>query len=61
MDAVLDALRSEEPELPCVDTEVRRFIALAREVHRAAERERVLYQEVRAFRVAARGVIGNAA
>ncbi|MEV6507274.1 hypothetical protein AB0M61_14250 [Streptomyces sp. NPDC051642] len=113
MDAVLDALRSDEPELPCVDEEIRRFIALAREVHRAAEvvilegpaslvkvtervvdassglsevmrrladnaragdvtrkaedmalaaeRERGLYQEVRAFRLAARGVIGNAA
>ncbi|MFG2376594.1 proline dehydrogenase [Streptomyces sp. NPDC048504] len=113
MDAVLDALRSDEPELPDVDEEIRRFIALAREVHRAAEvvilegpaflvkvtervadassglsevmrrmaddarvgdvtrkaedmalaaeREHVLYQEVRAFRVAARGVIGNAA
>jgi hypothetical protein len=111
MDAVLDALRSDEPELPDVDEKTRRFIALAREVHRAAEvvilegpaslvgvtervadassglsevmrrmadsapagdvtrraedmalaaeRERVLYQEVRAFRVAARAVIGN--
>ncbi|MFD4558500.1 proline dehydrogenase [Streptomyces sp. NPDC058469] len=113
MDAVLDALRADEPELPDVDEKIRRFIALAREVHRAAEvvflegpaslvgvtervadasrglsevmrqmadsaragdvarkaedaalaaeRERVLYQEVRAFRLAARGVIGNAA
>ncbi|WP_416955321.1 proline dehydrogenase [Streptomyces sp. Agncl-13] len=113
MDAVLDALRSDEPELPDVDEKIHRFIALAREVHRAAEvvilegpaslvevtervadassglsevmrrmadnarvgdvtrktedvtlaaeRERILYQEVRAFRVAARGVIGNAA
>lgn len=113
MDAVLDALRSDEPQLPCVDEEIHRFVALAREVHRAAEvvilerpaslvkvtervadassglsevmrrmagnartgdatrrvedvalaaeRERILYQEVRAFRLAARGVIGNAA
>ncbi|WP_406118740.1 hypothetical protein [Streptomyces sp. NBC_00989] len=113
MDAGLAALRSDEPELPDVDEKIRRFIALAREVHRAAEvvilegpvsivnftervadassglsevmrrmandarardvtrkaedvtlaaeRERILYQEVRAFRVAARGVIGNAA
>ncbi|WP_327399176.1 proline dehydrogenase [Streptomyces sp. NBC_01288] len=113
MDAVLDALRSDEPELPDVDEKIRRFIALAREVHRAAEvvilegpdslvkvigrvadassglsevmrrmadnaragdvtrraedvalaaeRERILYQEVRAFRLAARGVIGNTA
>jgi isoaspartyl peptidase/L-asparaginase-like protein (Ntn-hydrolase superfamily) len=113
MDAVLDALRSDEPELPYVDEEIRRFIALAREVHRAAEvvilegpaslvavtervadasselsqvmrrmaddahagdstrkaedsalaaeRERILYREVRAFRLAARGVIGNVA
>lgn len=63
------------------------MIALAREVHRAAEvmrrmadnaragdvtrkaetmalaaeRERILYQELRAFGLAARGVIGNAA
>jgi hypothetical protein len=27
----------------------------------AAERERILYREVRAFRLAARGVIGNVA
>ncbi|MFG2779814.1 hypothetical protein ACGFY7_18425 [Streptomyces prunicolor] len=113
MDAVLDALRADEPELPDVDEKIRRFIALAREVHRAAEvvilegpaslvklaervadasgglsevmrrmadkaragdatrkaegvalaaeRERILYREVRAFRLAARGVVGNAA
>ena len=112
MDAVLDALRSDEPELPVVDEEIRRFIVLAREVHRAAEvvilegpaslvravervtdassglsevmrrladdarardtarkaedvalaaeRESVLYQAVRDFRLAARGVVGNA-
>ena len=111
MDAVLDALRPDEPELPDVDEKTRRFIALAREVRRVAEvvilegpaslvtvtervadasrglsevmrrmaddaragdvtgkaedvalvaeRERILYQEVRAFRLAARGVIGN--
>ncbi|WP_405975870.1 proline dehydrogenase [Streptomyces sp. NBC_00988] len=113
MDAVLDTLRPDEPELLDVDEKIRRFIALAREVHRAAdvvilegpvslvkvtervadassglsevmrrmadnaragdvtrkaedvtlaaERERILYQEVRAFRLAARAVIGNAA
>ncbi|MFI6542040.1 proline dehydrogenase [Streptomyces prunicolor] len=113
MDAVLDALRADEPELPDVDEKIRRFIALAHEVHRAAEvvilegpaslvkvtervadassglsevmrrmadnaragdatrkaedvalaaeRERILYREVRAFRLAARGVVGNAA
>ena len=37
MDAGLAALRSDEPELPHVDGEIHRFIALAREVHRAAE------------------------
>ena len=33
----------------------------AEDVALAAERERILYQEVRVFRLAARGVIGNAA
>ncbi|MCG7205791.1 proline dehydrogenase [Streptomyces arenae] len=37
MDAVLDALRPDEPDLPGVDEKVRRFVGLAREVHRAAE------------------------
>ncbi|MFI1394257.1 proline dehydrogenase [Streptomyces sp. NPDC020681] len=111
MDAVLDALRSDEPDLSDVDEKIRRFIALAREVHRAAEvvilegpssvadvagrvshassdlshvmrrmvdnahagditrkaedtalateRERILYQAVKDFRLAARNAIGN--
>ncbi|MET7484580.1 proline dehydrogenase [Streptomyces sp. NPDC005538] len=37
MDAVLDALQPETPDLRDVDEKVRRFVALAREVHRAAE------------------------
>ncbi|GAA2080520.1 hypothetical protein GCM10009801_38830 [Streptomyces albiaxialis] len=37
MDAVLDALRADEPDLAEVDDRVHRFIGLAREVHRAAE------------------------
>ncbi|MFF8617313.1 proline dehydrogenase [Streptomyces sp. NPDC015350] len=37
MDAILDALRPDDPDLRDVDEKVRRFIALAREVHRAAE------------------------
>ncbi|MGW7515425.1 proline dehydrogenase [Streptomyces sp. NPDC054796] len=37
MDAVLDALRPAGPDLPDVDEKVRRFIGLAREVHRAVE------------------------
>ncbi|WP_406442267.1 proline dehydrogenase [Streptomyces sp. NBC_00631] len=37
MDAVLDALRADHPDLPDVDEKVRRFVALAREVHRTAE------------------------
>jgi hypothetical protein len=111
MDAILDALRSDNPDLADVDEKVRRFIALAREVHRAtevvilegpaslaevasrvthassalshimrrmtenahagdstrkaedtafaAERERILYQAVKDFRLAARRVVGN--
>lgn len=111
MDAVLDALRPDVPELPDVDEKIRRFITLAREVHRAvevvvlegptpvvevaervtrasgdlslvvrrmaenaragddgrraedaglaAERERVLYQTVKDFRLAARTALGN--
>ncbi|EST26984.1 hypothetical protein M878_26180 [Streptomyces roseochromogenus subsp. oscitans DS 12.976] len=111
MDAIFDALRSDAPDLPDVDEKIRRFIALAREVHRAAEvvilegpaalvevaervthassdlshimrrmaedartgdttrkaedtaladeRERILYQAVKDFRLAARSVIGN--
>ncbi|MFB7180390.1 proline dehydrogenase [Streptomyces sp. NPDC056257] len=110
MDAVLDALRSDEPDLPDIDEKTGRFVTLAREVHRAcevvilegpsslaevaervadassdlsrimrrmvenahagntthkaedsalaAERERILYQAVKDFRLAARGVIG---
>ncbi|MGF0177248.1 proline dehydrogenase [Streptomyces sp. Marseille-Q5077] len=113
MDAILDALRSDDPDLPDIDEKIRRFIALAREVHRAAEvvilegpaaiaevaervthassdlshvmrrmaenahkgdtsrkaedtaladeRERILYQAVKDFRLAARNVIGNTA
>ncbi|MFE9846231.1 proline dehydrogenase [Streptomyces goshikiensis] len=37
MDAVLDALRSDQPDLPDVDEKIGRFITLAREVHRACE------------------------
>ncbi|MFF4166589.1 proline dehydrogenase [Streptomyces sp. NPDC001741] len=37
MDAVLDALRSDEPDLHDIDEKVGRFITLAREVHRACE------------------------
>ncbi|GAA3796562.1 proline dehydrogenase [Streptomyces phyllanthi] len=37
MDAILDALRSDDPDLPDVDEKMRRFVTLAREVHRAAE------------------------
>lgn len=37
MDAVLKALGPEEPELPDIEEKVARFIALAREVHRAVE------------------------
>ncbi|WP_405987967.1 proline dehydrogenase [Streptomyces sp. NBC_00986] len=111
MDAILDALRSDNPDLADVDEKLRRFIALAREVHRAtevvilegpaslaevaarvthassdlshimrrmtenahagdstrkgedtalaAERERILYQAVKNFRLAARSVIDN--
>ncbi|WP_149829693.1 proline dehydrogenase [Streptomyces tailanensis] len=111
MDAILDALRSDNPDLADVDEKIRRFIALAREVHRAAEvvilegpaslaevasrvthassdlshimrrmtenahagdstrkaedtalaaeRERILYQAVKNFRLAARSVIDN--
>ncbi|NVI93031.1 proline dehydrogenase [Actinomadura sp. BRA 177] len=112
MDAVLAALRPDEPDLADVDEKVRRFIDLAREVHRAmeiviiegpppmveaaervqraseglsavmrrmvedaraadsgrkvadeeaaAERERLLYAEVKAFRAEARDVLGRA-
>ncbi|MEV0323081.1 hypothetical protein ACIBKX_33840 [Streptomyces sp. NPDC050658] len=37
MDAILDALRADEPDLFEVDERVHRFVVLAREVHRAAE------------------------
>ncbi|MFG2976585.1 proline dehydrogenase [Streptomyces sp. NPDC048331] len=37
MDAVLEALRPERPDLPDVDEKIGRFITLAREVHRAGE------------------------
>ncbi|MER7172640.1 proline dehydrogenase [Streptomyces mesophilus] len=37
MDAILDALRSDGPDLQCVDEKVQHFINLAREVHRATE------------------------
>ncbi|KQX50780.1 MULTISPECIES: hypothetical protein [unclassified Streptomyces] len=37
MDAVLDALRPETPDLRDVDEKVHRFVALARNVHRAVE------------------------
>ncbi|MFK0203828.1 proline dehydrogenase [Streptomyces lavendulae] len=110
MDAVLDALRSDQPDLPSLDEKIDRFITLAREVHRtgeivilegptsvaevaervthassdlshvmrrmaahahagnaqkeedtalATERERILYQAVKDFRLAARSAIGK--
>lgn len=37
MDAILDALRSDGPDLAELDERTRHFVALAREVHRAAE------------------------
>lgn len=37
MDAVFGALQPETPDLRDVDDKVHRFVALAREVHRAAE------------------------
>lgn len=37
MDAVLDALRPDAPDLSDVDEKTGRFVTLAREVHRAAE------------------------
>ncbi|MER5763539.1 proline dehydrogenase [Streptomyces sp. NPDC002082] len=37
MDAVLDALRSDRPDLADVDEKTSRFVMLAREVHRACE------------------------
>lgn len=37
MDAILDALRSDQPDLPDIDEKTGRFITLAREVHRAGE------------------------
>ncbi|MFJ3857560.1 proline dehydrogenase [Streptomyces sp. NPDC090085] len=37
MDAVLDALRSDQPDLPALDERTSRFVTLAREVHRACE------------------------
>lgn len=37
MDAVLDALRADQPDLPDIDEKIGRFITLAREVHRACE------------------------
>ncbi|MGW2516586.1 proline dehydrogenase [Streptomyces sp. NPDC001617] len=37
MDAVLDALRSDDPDLADLDEKRRHFVTLAREVHRAAE------------------------
>ncbi|MFI1652384.1 hypothetical protein ACH4XT_36395 [Streptomyces avidinii] len=37
MDAVLDALRADAPDLPDLDEKTGRFVTLAREVHRAAE------------------------
>jgi len=111
MDAILGALRSDDPDLPDVDEKMRGFVTLAREVHRAvevvilegpaplvevaervthassdlslvmrrmaenarvgdatrkaedvalaAEKERILYQAVKDFRLAARGTLGN--
>ncbi|MFD4001015.1 proline dehydrogenase [Streptomyces rubiginosohelvolus] len=113
MDAVLDALRPDRPDLTVVENLTARFVTLAREVHRtcevvilegpatvaavaervtnasadlsyamrnmaedaragdaarkaehtalAAERERVLYEAVKEFRLAARAAIGQAA
>ncbi|MFD5673013.1 proline dehydrogenase [Streptomyces sp. NPDC127040] len=37
MDAVLDALQPDTPDLQDVDEKVQRFVTLAREVHRAVE------------------------
>ncbi|MEU9165342.1 proline dehydrogenase [Streptomyces sp. NPDC048424] len=37
MDAVLEALRSDQPDLPDIDEKIGRFVTLAREVHRACE------------------------
>ncbi|WP_346048241.1 hypothetical protein [Actinomadura chokoriensis] len=37
MDAVLEALRADAPDLAGVDEKVRRFVDLAREVHRSME------------------------
>ncbi|MFF4449670.1 proline dehydrogenase [Streptomyces sp. NPDC001502] len=37
MDAVLDALRADAPDLSDLDEKTGRFVTLAREVHRAAE------------------------
>ncbi|MFE6662750.1 proline dehydrogenase [Streptomyces sp. NPDC057697] len=37
MGAVFDVLRPDDPDLRKADEEVRRFVALAREVHRVAE------------------------
>ncbi|MER6252545.1 proline dehydrogenase [Streptomyces sp. NPDC001584] len=37
MDAVLDVLRADAPDLSDLDEKTGRFVALAREVHRAAE------------------------
>lgn len=37
MDAVLGALRSDQPDLPDIDEKTSRFVTLAREVHRAGE------------------------
>ncbi|MFD3971417.1 proline dehydrogenase [Streptomyces cyaneofuscatus] len=37
MDAVLDALRSDRPDMPGLDERTDRFVSLAREVHRACE------------------------
>ncbi|MFJ8013908.1 proline dehydrogenase [Streptomyces sp. NPDC096339] len=111
MDAILDALRSDQPHLPSLDEKIDRFITLAREVHRAGEivilegpasvaevaervtrassdlshvmrrmaehahaedttrkaedtalateRERILYQAVKDFRLAARSTLGK--
>ncbi|MFB6559523.1 hypothetical protein ACFCYH_11625 [Streptomyces sp. NPDC056400] len=74
MDAVLDALRPDAPDLSDVDEKTGRFVTLARAVHRAAEtvvlegpaspvgdaeRQRILYPAVKDFRLAARGAIGR--
>ncbi|MFB4306870.1 hypothetical protein [Actinomadura sp. GTD37] len=37
MDEILNAVHADPPDLPALDETVRRFIARAREVHRAAE------------------------